>query len=199
MVDYSYDPDDYIWDIRDPPEHHRERYPQKRDPPRRRPDRPDRTGPDNREGTSYNPDNLSQAEWYALNHPGMYDAQGRRIQGEETRNGMTQAEWYANLAKMDVINDPSVKMTVPEKNAINDPKKVMTTSGKIVKMKVQRAGIYPPIKPKRTRKKSKMDRTMSTCLKMANARYRKKNGQLKKGKTMRDVMKLAHRLCRKHG
>jgi len=63
--------------------------------------------------------------------------------------------------------------------------------------RMQRAPLYPPVNTKRTRKKTKMDRTMSRCLKMANARYRKKNGQLKKGKTMSDVMKLAHRLCKK--
>ena len=44
-----------------------------------------------------------------------------------------------------------------------------------------------------------MDKTMSRCLKEANAKYRKKNGQLKKGKTMSDVMRLAHRLCKKDG
>ena len=192
MVDYSYDPDDYIWDIRDPPE--RYMYPE-REPPRRRPDRPDRTGPSDRDLRQMRQAAEQMAAYLATNP----NPRTGLPQQEETRNGMTQAEWYANLAKMDVINDPAVTMTVPEKNAINDPKKVITSSGKIVKMKVQSAGIYPPIKPKRTRKKSKMDKTMSTCLKMANARYRKKNGQLKKGKTMRDVMKLAHRLCRKHG
>jgi hypothetical protein len=50
---------------------------------------------------------------------------------------------------------------------------------------------------KRTRTKSKNDSKMSKALKQANKRLRNKNGSLKKGKTMRDVMKLAHRLARK--
>jgi hypothetical protein len=138
----------------------------------------------------------SQADYYARVSPGVYDEEGRRI-----RNPLAN-----------IVNDPDVTVTAEERKAINDPKKAMTDSGKIVTLTkaqmaararmlnpVQRAGLYPPIKPKRTRKKSKMDKTMSTCLKMANARYRKKNGQLKKGKTMSDVMKMAHRLCRKHG
>lgn len=50
---------------------------------------------------------------------------------------------------------------------------------------------------KKTRTKSKNDSKMSKALKQANKRLRNKNGSLKKGKTMRDVMKLAHRLARK--
>ena len=100
-----------------------------------------------------------------------------------------------------VVNDPRITITPSIAKAINDPKKIMTPDRRIVKVKqMQDAAIYPPIgKTKRTRKKTKMDRTMSKCLKMANARYRNKNGQLKKGRTMSDVMKLAHRLCKKNG
>ena len=108
----------------------------------------------------------------------------------------------------EVINNPAIKLTKPQKEAINDKKKVMNSQGRIVKAPSGRdvirssrqfANMGIPLTRKRTRKKTKMDRTMSKCLKMANARYRKQNGQLKKGKTMSDVMKLAHRLCRKHG
>ena len=106
-----------------------------------------------------------------------------------------------------VINDPSITLSVLEKKAINDPKLIRDARGMIVKassMKRRdqvagRSPLYPPIKTKRTRKKTKMDRTMSKCLKMANAKLRNKNGKLKKGKTMSDVMKMAHRLCRRHG
>jgi hypothetical protein len=106
-----------------------------------------------------------------------------------------------------VINDPSITLTVEEKKAINNPKLMKDARGKIVKVSAAavrdqiggRSPLYPPIKTKRTRKKTKMDRTMSKCLKMANAKLRNKNGRLKKGKTMSDVMRMAHRLCRKHG
>ena len=36
-----------------------------------------------------------------------------------------------------------------------------------------------------------------TLTEIANQKLRNKNGKLKKGKSMRDVMKMAHRLCRK--
>lgn len=110
-----------------------------------------------------------------------------------------------------VINDPSINLSVAEKKAINDPKVAMNGQRELVKVRkspaygqaaASRASgllFYPTLKTKRTRKKTKMDRTMSKCLKMANAKLRNKNGKLKKGKTMSDVMKMAHRLCRKHG
>ena len=40
-------------------------------------------------------------------------------------------------------------------------------------------------------------KNLSKALKEANARLRKKNGQLKKGKTQTDVMRLAQRLKKK--
>ena len=115
---------------------------------------------------------------------------------------------------MEVINDPGITMSAAEKKAVNDPKKMMDTNGKIVtrtkasrspmtgRQVIRASGQFAnrgiPLPPmKRTRKKTKMDKTMSMCLKEANKRMRKKNGQLRKGKTMRDVMRLAHRLCKK--
>lgn len=52
-------------------------------------------------------------------------------------------------------------------------------------------------KPKRTRKKTKTDRNMSKALRMSNERFRKKNGQLRKGVTQSQVMKYAHKLLRR--
>ena len=97
----------------------------------------------------------------------------------------------------EVVNNPAVTVTAAEVKAINDPMVMMLPSGQIVR--AGRSPLYPPLKTKRTRRKTKMDKTMSRCLKEANAKYRKKNGQLKKGKTMSDVMRLAHRLCKKDG
>ena len=107
---------------------------------------------------------------------------------------------------MRVINDPTIVMTPAEKKAINNPKMAMNGQRQLVRAQtqaMQASGrvMYPPLK--RTRKKTKMDRTMSRCLKEANQRLRtkptKKNpkGRLSKGVTQSDVMKLAHRLCKK--
>lgn len=109
---------------------------------------------------------------------------------------------------MRVINDPTIVMTPAEKKAINDPKKMMNGQRALVRAQtaatMSRGGIiYPTLETKRTRKKTKMDRTMSKCLKEANRRMRTKptkafpKGRLRKGKTQSDVMSLAHRLCKK--
>ncbi len=53
------------------------------------------------------------------------------------------------------------------------------------------------LRKSRGRKKTKTDRNMSKALEEANRRMRKRNGQLRKGKTQADIMRLAHRLRRK--
>ena len=107
---------------------------------------------------------------------------------------------------MEVVNDPSIKLSPSELKAINDPKKMMTSDRRIVRAPTGRQVIRGsgqftnmgiPLPTKRTRKKTKMDKTMSRCLKEANKKMRTKSGRLRKGKTMRDVMRLAHRLCKK--
>jgi len=50
---------------------------------------------------------------------------------------------------------------------------------------------------KRTRKKTKTDRNMSKALRLANERFRKKNGSLRKGATQTKIMKYAHKLLKK--
>lgn len=50
---------------------------------------------------------------------------------------------------------------------------------------------------KRTRKKTKTDKKMAKALAQANKELRKKNGELRKGKTQADVMKRAHRIRKK--
>ena len=52
-------------------------------------------------------------------------------------------------------------------------------------------------KPKRTRRKTKTDKKMSKALRLANERFRKNNGQLRKGATQSKIMKYAHKLLRK--
>ena len=116
----------------------------------------------------------------------------------------------AEQALREVVNNPNIKIDKDLQSAINDDTMVMDNRMKIKKIDSGASGIGRRtirgsgqfsranlLRTKRTRKKTKMDRTMSKCLKMANKRLRKKNGQLRKGKTMGDVMRLAHRLCKK--
>ena len=182
MVEYSYDADDRFVRFRD----------DRRDEMRREQMIMDAMRELERETRRLEPpireERESQFEFYQRTMPGVFDDQGNRLIAE-------------------VINNPNIKMTKSQKEAINDKKKVMNRNGRIVKAKsgidaIRSSGQFrntgiPLPAVKRTRKKTKMDKTMSQCLKMANKRMRKKNGQLRKGKTMRDVMKLAHRLCKK--
>jgi len=142
-----------------------------RDPPRRRPEPPVR--PRERE---------TQAEYYDRVMPGVFDSEGRRIN-----------------PLVEVVNNPAVTVTAEEVKAINDPKKAMLPSGQIVKVPMQRSSftMYPPLKAKRTRKKTKTDRTMSSCLKQANVRGKLKNGKFRKGWDQSRIMTYAHKLCRK--
>ena len=113
-------------------------------------------------------------------------------------------------ALREVVNNDTIVLSPAQVKAINDPSMKMDRNG--IVRKVSRQAPKPSgrqvvrgsgqfmnrgIPLKRTRKKTKMDKTMSKCLKIANKKFRKANGQLRKGKTMRDVMRYAHRLCRK--
>lgn len=102
-------------------------------------------------------------------------------------------------ALREVVNNPNIKVDKALMTAINDQKKVMDRNGSIRTRRstqFDRSNILPS-PGKRTRKKTKCDRNMSKALKLANAQMRKKNGKLRKGKTMADVMRRAHRLCKK--
>jgi len=113
-------------------------------------------------------------------------------------------------AVTEVINNPEITVTPALVKVINDPKKVIDRTGEIVTLTkaqleararmlnpIQAAPLYPPVNIKRTRRKTKTDRTMSSCLKEANAKARKKNGSMKKGWSQAKIMKEAHRMCRK--
>ncbi len=52
-------------------------------------------------------------------------------------------------------------------------------------------------KPKRTRKRTGTDKMMSKALRQANDKFRKKNGQLRKGATQSQIMRHAHKLVKK--
>ena len=59
--------------------------------------------------------------------------------------------------------------------------------------------ILPDIspKPKRTRKRTGTDKMMSKALRQANDKFRKRNGQLRKGATQAQIMRYAHKLVKK--
>lgn len=109
-------------------------------------------------------------------------------------------------AMQEVVNNDSITIDSAMMKAINDPKMRMDSQGRLARASgrdtIRRSGQFSrqnllPNLPTKKRKKSKMDSKMSRALKQANKRLRKKNGQLRKGKTMKDVMRLAHRIAKK--
>lgn len=105
-------------------------------------------------------------------------------------------------ALQEVIDNPTVSIDSSIVRAVNDPnirgRDVIRRSGQFSRSNLLMG--LPGNSNKSTskkRKKSKMDSKMSKALKQANSKMRKKNGQLRKGKTMKDVMRLAHRLAKK--
>ena len=95
-----------------------------------------------------------------------------------------------------MVNDPGIKIDEPMRQAINDDNIMMADTGELM-MRITPVNNQVITPGQRTRKKTKTDRVMSSCLKEANRRLRTKSGKLRKGKTQADVMRLAHRLCKK--
>lgn len=119
----------------------------------------------------------------------------------------------------EMINDPSIKMTPELMEIINDDSIIMI-DGELVSQQNTRVPTSPAIggrdfirgsgqfrrdliipdlveATKRTRKKTKTDKNMSKALRMANDKFRKKNGQLRKGATQAKIMRYAHKLLKK--
>ena len=103
-----------------------------------------------------------------------------------------------------MVNEPSVQLTPEFVALVNDPNRMVApTSNGLVEVRpgagqFRRDRLLPRnSNGRRSRKKTKSDKNMSMALEEANARLRKKNGQLRKGKTQADIMRLAHRLRKK--
>lgn len=122
----------------------------------------------------------------------------RIITDDSTSN--TAAERARTVTNM--VNDPGIVIDEEMARIINDPEMMMTSAGLMRiprSTQFDRSNLLPnlPEPSKRTRRKTKTDKNMSKALRMANARFRKKNGQLRKGATQAKIMKYAHRLLRK--
>ena len=109
-----------------------------------------------------------------------------------------------------LVNDPNIKMGVEELQMINDDNTniVRTGNGSIpiqtarfdsaISNQFDRANLLSRLPAgKRSRKKTKTDKTMSKALAQANKELRKKNGQYRSGVTQADIMRRAHRIRRK--
>lgn len=101
-------------------------------------------------------------------------------------------------AGIDILSDPEVQRAA---NELLDAPDDQVFSDSIRRQFSRANSVFGQLMPdepvKRTRKKSKNDKNMSKALQEANSKMRKKNGSLRKGKTQRDIMRLAQRLAKK--
>jgi hypothetical protein len=122
----------------------------------------------------------------------------REDRDEVLRTMVNDVELVVTPEMVEIINDPNIEMTRDMRiQRVSSPRGVRSGLGTgQFSSQFASTGI-PLVTKKRTRKKTSTDKKMSRALKQANAKLRNKNGKLKKGKTMRDVMKMAHRLRKK--
>ena len=63
---------------------------------------------------------------------------------------------------------------------------------------MEEAKVADPVKPRRRSRTARaQDRKLSAAFKEANARYRKRDGSLRSGRTQADIARLAHKLRKK--
>ena len=110
---------------------------------------------------------------------------------------------------MAMVNDPGFVLDAAAVDLINNPERMLVSNGqKMMEINgrdvIRRSGqfrrdqVLPRLPGKRTRKKTKTDKSMSIALEQANKELRKQNGKLRKGVTQADVMRRAHRIRRKN-
>ena len=111
-------------------------------------------------------------------------------------------------ALMGVTNDDSIELTPEDVKMINDPNMRLMSNGEVVRKTgrdvIRRSGQFSRANllggidiSKRTRKKTKTDKNMSKALRLANEKFRKKDGKLRKGATQAQIMRYAHKLLKK--
>ena len=139
------------------------------------------------------------------------DSEARRAL-EEQRLATLDQERARLDAMMTLVNDDKVDLNAEQVKVINDPNMRMMPNGEIVariesnaRDVIRRSGQFSrqnllPSLPQtrvRRRKKTKTDKNMSAALREANKKFRKANGQLRKGKTQAQLMRYAHKLLRR--
>lgn len=104
-----------------------------------------------------------------------------------------------------VVNDPAITIDNNEKKCINCPDTLMMENGEIVKRDKsgfgsgrfqqqfsELRGKAMKLAPKgRSRGRKALDKLQAEAFRRANERYRRKDGSLRKGRTQKDIAKLA--------
>lgn len=118
----------------------------------------------------------------------------------------------ADEALMTIANDDNVQLSADMVKMINDPELRLMSNGDIVRKTgrdiIRESGQFSRVNlvsrlpsgvspSRKTRKKTNTDKKMSKALRLANEKFRKKNGQLRKGATQAQIMRYAHKLLKK--
>lgn len=156
-----------------------------------------------------NPDAIIDASSYALSPRGVLEAADRAIntfeEGQRVIPGPVIAQGLRdsipNIDEVEQLIMAAADEELLDENLVNAVIQEIETGRDVIRRSNQfrRDLILPSyaLPTKRTRKKTKTDKNMSKALRMANERFRKKNGQLRKGATQAKIMKYAHKLLKK--
>lgn len=118
----------------------------------------------------------------------------------------------SDQALMTIANDDNVVLSDDMVKMINDPEMRLMSNGDIVRKTgrdiIRQSGQFSRsnlvsrlptgVSPvRKSRKKTSTDKKMSKALRLANEKFRKKNGQLRKGATQAQIMRYAHKLLKR--
>ena len=173
-------------------------------------------------GQAYNvlrraPEPFIDASQYAFGNRALFEAAERersrlernRMAGQEiqpgsivTSLGQTARDVTPSLMEIEALAMAATDEELLDEELVSAVIRDLETAQDVIRQSRQfsRANIVGGINlesPKRTRKKTKTDRNMSKALRLANEKFRKKNGQLRKGVTQAQIMKYAHKLLKK--
>ncbi len=137
----------------------------------------------------------------------------RQRQREEQRaEQMRQDNLEANRERLEamrkVVNDESISIDNDMKKVINDPDTLMMDTGEIVKRSRRGLGTGQfaqqfsqlrgkSLKKRTSKKRKSLNKLQSQAFREANEKLRNNKGALRKGKTQRDVAKLAQRILKR--
>ncbi len=155
----------------------------------------------------YDPDDYRDRRDYDRQRQREQDASDRQRQREQERRDFDRDQWERNELIRKMVNDDNVVITSGEMKVINNPEMKMLEDGTVVRKRrgfgsgmfaQQFSQLRGQLPKKRTSsKRKKLNKLQSQAFREANQKLRTTKGILKKGKTQRDVAKLAQRILKK--
>lgn len=156
----------------------------------------------------YDPDDYRDSRDDRRDRQREQDSSDRQRYREERRRDFDRDQYERDELIRRMINDDNISITSGEMRVINNPEMKMLEDGTIVRksralgsgtfaqqfsqLRGKRQEFPKQFLPKRRSKSRKaLDKLQSEAFKQANKRYRRKDGSLRKGRTQKDIAKLA--------